>query len=513
MFWADELVKNIIKNRKSDGYLVTDEKTPSGRVHVGALEGVIYHNIIAEILKKNKKNSTFQYGFDDYDPMDSLPIYIPKEYKKYMGISLSEIPAPNGKGNFANYFADEFIEVINNLGVKPKIVYTSIMYKKGEFNQAIKIVLDKANIVREIYAKIANQDRPEDWLPIQMVCEKCHKIGTTRAYGWDGEKVAYECGENWVKYTQGCGYKGEKSPLNGNAKLPWKVEWAAKWFIWKSDIEGAGKDHMTKNGSHDMASEIAQQIYRIKIPESFRYEFFLVGGKKMSSSKGLGNSAMEVSEVLPAELLKYLIVRSNPKIQLNFNLDGKTISQLYNDFDRAHSHFIQDPNSDEAKIYEYSKITQEIPEYLMRFSKVVSLVQIVHINIEKEVEKEKGSKLTEADKKDLTNRIKFARIYLEKFASEDEKFEIQQEMPRVKISSSQKKLLKKIAQFMVSESEPEKIHNFIYEAGRELGLKPKETFEAIYQIFLNKTSGPKAGWFLANLDKKFVFNRIEKVLK
>ncbi|KKP89022.1 MAG: Lysine-tRNA ligase [Berkelbacteria bacterium GW2011_GWA2_35_9] len=513
MFWADELIKKIIKERKLDGYLVTDEKTPSGRVHVGALEGVLYHSTIARSLEKSGKKTVFQYGFDDYDPMDSLPIYIPKEYEKYMGIPLSEIPAPDGKGSFANYFADEFIEVINSLGIEPKIVYTSKMYKQGEFNQSIKIALNKANIVREIYKNIANQDRPYDWFPIQMICEKCHKIGTTRAYAWDGEKVSYECGENWVKYTQGCGHKGELSPLNGNSKLPWKVEWAAKWSIWKSDVEGAGKDHMTKNGSHDIASEIARQVYGIKTPEKFRYEFFLVGGKKMSSSKGLGNSAREVSEVLPAELLKYLIVRSNPKIQLNFNLDGKTISQLYNDFDRAHTQYITDPKSDEAKIYEYSKISQEVPEYLMRFSKIVSYIQISYLDIEKEAEKEKGSKLTEVDKKDLANRIKYARIYLEKFASEDEKFEIQKEIPKVKLNDSQKKLLEKIADLVARESEPEIIHNYIYETGKVLGLKPKETFETIYQIFLNKTSGPKAGWFLANLDKNFVFKRIKEASK
>lgn len=512
MFWADELADKIIKNRKSDCYIVTDEKTPSGRIHVGALEGVLYHSIISKVLGQAGKKTIFQYGFDDFDPMDSLPVYIPKEYEKYMGIPLSEIPAPEGEGSFADYFADEFIQVINLLGEKPKLVKTSKMYKNGEFNEAIKIALDKAEVVRKIYHEIANQERPKDWLPIQMVCERCQKIGTTRAYDWDGTEVSYECGENWVKYTKGCGHKGKRLPLNGNAKLPWKVEWAAKWFVWKSDIEGAGKDHMTKNGSHDMADKIAKEVYGIKTPESFRYEFFLVGGKKMSSSKGLGSSAKEVGEVLPPELLKYLIVRSNPNTQINFNLDGKTISLLYNDYDRAHSYYMNNPDSDEARVFEFSNVNNEIPEYLMRFSKVVSLVQISHVDVLAEAEKEKGSELTSNDKKVLAERMKFARIYLERFATNDEKFEIQKEMPKVNLSDDQVKLLNKITQFIEGEIDPEKLHNFIYETGKELGLKPKETFETIYQIFLNKTSGPKAGWFLANLDKDFVLKRLKEAI-
>ena len=515
MFWAEELAGRIINNRKQDSFLVTDEKTPSGRVHVGALEGVLYHGVIAKTLQKKGKKAVFQYGFDDFDPMDSLPVYVPKEFEKYMGIPLSKIPAPEGNGKFSDFFADEFIKVFNQLGIKPKIVYTSKMYKNGDFNEAIQIALDKAEIVRDIYKKIANQERPKDWLPIQMVCEKCGKIGTTRAYEWDKKKVSYSCDPDWVKYTQGCGYKGKRSPLNGNAKLPYKVEWAAKWFVWGSDVEGAGKDHMTKNGSHDMASEFAKKVFNITPPESFRYEFFLVDGKKMSSSKGLGSSAKEVSEALPPELLRFLIVKSNPNTQINFILDSPTIIKLFNDFDRAHKQYIEGSDTDEAKIFEYSLIEKDAPQYLMRFGKIVSLIQIPYLDIVVEAKKEKGSELTEQDQKELDKRIEYAKIYLQNFASEEEKFEIQKELPKIEVSDKQKELLGRIAKFMVSESEskPEKLHNFIYETGKELGLSPKETFETIYKIFLNKTSGPKAGWFLRALDKEFVLKRLKEAAK
>ena len=53
MFWADEIVEKIEKtfpDRKN--FIVRDEKTPSGRVHIGSLRGVVIHGIIAQALKE-----------------------------------------------------------------------------------------------------------------------------------------------------------------------------------------------------------------------------------------------------------------------------------------------------------------------------------------------------------------------------------------------------------------------------------------------------------------------------
>ena len=82
-------------------------------------------------------------------------------------------------------------------------------------------------------------------LPIIYVCEKCGKIGTTFAYAWDPEKevVKYRCSPDLVDWARGCGHEGEISPYDGNGKLPWKVEWAAKWPAIGVAYETAGKDY------------------------------------------------------------------------------------------------------------------------------------------------------------------------------------------------------------------------------------------------------------------------------
>src|SRR3972149_1936391 len=93
MFWADKIAEEIAKTKKPQ--IVDDAKTPSGRVHVGALRGVIIHDLVHRALKDAKVKSHFTYIIDDMDPMDDLPVYLSKaKYEKYMGAPLKYIPSP-----------------------------------------------------------------------------------------------------------------------------------------------------------------------------------------------------------------------------------------------------------------------------------------------------------------------------------------------------------------------------------------------------------------------------------
>ena len=105
MFWIDEIIKEIINRINKDSFIITDWTTPSGHAHIGALRGVIVHNCICQGLIDKNKQATFQYGFDDFDPMDGRPVYIDKSWDKYMGMSLSKVPAPD-------YYRDcQFLEL------------------------------------------------------------------------------------------------------------------------------------------------------------------------------------------------------------------------------------------------------------------------------------------------------------------------------------------------------------------------------------------------------------------
>jgi len=528
MFWADELVGRIKKEYKKkiksgQPLVVRDEKTASGRVHIGSLRGVAIHGIISEILMEAGIKNKFLYEINDFDQMDGLPAYLDrKKFKLYMGMPLCNIPSPDGKAkNYAEYFGGEFIEVIRETGFRPEFYRASDSYKQGRYNEAIRIAIENADKIREIYKKVSGSQKESQWLPVQMICEKCGKISTTRAYSFDGEKVEYECVPDAVSWAQGCGYKGKNSPFNGNAKLPWKVEWAAKFKILKVDVEGAGKDHSTRGGSRDIANAICKEVFNCEPPFNFPYEFFQIGGKKMSSSRGAGSSSREIADLLPPELLRLLLLGKDPRRVIDFIPDGDTIPILYDTYDKMAEAYFAGEENDYSRIFKTSHASREEKlkaRFLPRFSMLSFLVQMPHMDIYEEVEKMKGSALTGEDKEEVDYRAKYARAWLSKYAPEDYKYELQEsKVPQAakNFSPRQKEGLSKILEYIKSRDEldGQELHTEIHDIKREMGIKPRELFSAIYLSFLGKNHGPKVGWFLSVLDKKFLEKRLEEVIK
>ena len=212
----------------------------------------------------------------------------------------------------AHAYFGEFTDTFGMLGVEAGFYSMSRVYAEGRLDGTIDAFLRASPKVREIYRRRGGAQRPADWLPFQPVCERCGRIGTTYATDYDGETVAYRCSADVVQWASGCGARGRISPFGGNGKLPWKLEWAAKWKLFGVSIEGAGKDHMAASGSHEVSGDLARQVLGSNVPVAVPYEFFTLGGAKMSSSKGIGITASELARLLPPELLRYLVLRTQP---------------------------------------------------------------------------------------------------------------------------------------------------------------------------------------------------------
>lgn len=524
MYWADsisEKAKTLYKEKieANKTLIIRDEKTLSGRVHVGSLRGLAIHGIIEEVLKEQSISCRYLFEFNDFDPMDGLPASLDQEkFLPYMGKPLCDVPSPDSVAkNYAEYFGNEFAGVISELGFVPEYYRSSELYRSGKYNSIIKIVLENAPKIRKIYKKVSNSTKDDSWLPLSVVCEKCGKVGTTKATSFDGELVEYECGD-FVEWAKGCGHKGKVSPFNGNAKLPWKVEWAAKFSVLEVDIEGGGKDHSTKGGAREIADAISREVFNREPPLNIPYEFFNVGGKKMSSSKGAGSSSREVADLLPPHILRLLLIQKDPKRTIEFVPDGDTIPILFDTYDKIAKAYFDGVKDDFTRLFpfvhlskERTKITKRI---LPRFSEVAYLIQMPHIDIRKQIEAEEGRVLEKADLEELEMRKKYAEKWLTSYAPEDYKFEIQKELPDLvkNFSTMQKNALAKLLEYLESKKDldGQKLHTELHEIKTSLNIEPKELFGAIYLSILGKESGPKAGWFLSVLPREFLIKRLKE---
>lgn len=498
--------------------IIRDEKTVSGRVHVGSMRGVAIHGVIAEALSKRDIPHTFLYEFNDFDPMDDIPSYLPREvFEQHLGKPLKDVPWPDDRAkSFAEYFANDFKSVILDSGFKPTFYWGSELYTSGRMDGVIREALVHSREIGAIYKKVSGGERNEKWLPIAVVCPSCGKIATTDATDFDGETVQVICREKKVDYTKGCGFEGRVSPFGGNAKLPWKPEWAAKWKVNGVMVEGAGKDHSTKGGSRDVANHISEEVFTYPVPFDVPYEFFLVGGKKMSSSKGMGSSSREIADLLPPKLFRLALLSKEINQAFNFDPEGDTIPVLYDLFDKLAEGYTQNKEDDYAKLFEYIHGAKRLTEaYLPRFSQVAFIVQMPHMDLRHEVMLMKGSELNVSDVAELNERAEYAMHWLKTCAPEKFVFNLQQEFPLAakELSATQKKALAMLAAFIESSEDMpsgEEMHAKLHALKEEVPIAPAELFSAIYLSFLAKTSGPKAGWFLSVLEREFVLARLRE---
>lgn len=536
MFWADQIVEEFERvhglapeKAKDRKIILRDEKTASGRVHVGSLRGVIVHAIVTQALREKGYDAEFWFEINDADPMDGLPVYLDqKTFKPFMGKPLKDVPSPEpGHKNYARYFGDEFIEVIHKLSFRPNFYYASDMYAEGKYDHWIDLALEHPEEIRKIYKEISGSEKKDEWNPVQIVCENCGKVGTTTVTGSTGEAgkkiVTYRCELKKVKWAVGCGYEGKVSPYKGRGKLPWKAEWAAKFQIFPVDIEGAGKDHSAAGGAREISETIAKHIFKGTVPFDIPYEYFLFGGAKMSSSKGIGASAKEVSDIIPPQLLRFLMVRTRPNQTIDFSPEGDTIPRLYDRYDESAEVYFGrqtvEANEDVKRAYYFSRLEpKNIPDtYRPRFSWVAFLIQLPHFDFLKEVEKMKGSKLNDEDRKEAEERKYYAELWLKKYASENAKFEVQEKIPeKAKIlSADQRKFLNDLADLLGSTSwrTGEELHAQVHELRKKSPLEARDAFSAVYLALLGKDSGPQVGWFLEALDRAFVIRRFVELAK
>ena len=164
MFWAEQIADEVERRYKNrielqEPIVVRDEKTASGRVHVGSLRSASLHALVADVLQSRGHKVEFYFEINDYDPMDGIPSYLDESvYEKYMGHPLCNIPSPEpGYENFAELYGQEYVSVLDQVGFGATVYRASELYRSGQMNEQIKTALDNKDTIREIYKRVSKK--------------------------------------------------------------------------------------------------------------------------------------------------------------------------------------------------------------------------------------------------------------------------------------------------------------------------------------------------------------------
>jgi len=507
--WGDRIVDQILEKPLPDNhiYRIATGITPSGRIHIGNLREVVTADVIYRLLKEKGKQTELIYLADDYDPLRKVyPFLDPQKYQNFVGRPISEIPCPcDQHSNYAEHFLEPFFASMKQLKIELKILHCSELYKSGQYNEVITQALDARDEIAAILSQFTGKEIDEFWSPFVPICESCGIMTQTNVIEWNRQdkSVSYTC--------RHCNNSGTM-PIKGNGKLTWRIDWPARWNFLGIDIEPMGKDHGSKGGSYDTGKEIVRRVFQKNPPFPIIYEWIrLEGMGDMSSSKGNVIAIEDALKVAPPDILRYLIIKATPKQRINFD----PVKQLLAVFDEVDN---EKAKRRDPRAIELSRSGDFIPIGIP-FDHLINIVQIAAGDPEKvkSILQRGGYHIPDSAYEELKNRCTFALNWLEHFAPKDIRFSIAENMPQSvqSLSEGQRKVLGKLSAILKhmmaqgTDISAEEIHRSFYEAAKEeTELSVKEIFQAFYTALIDKTSGPRAGWFSKTIGVDFVQKRL-----
>ncbi|MCX7848006.1 MAG: lysine--tRNA ligase [bacterium] len=498
--WADRAVDQLLAERGSGPFLVASGISPSGRIHVGNLREVLTADIICRVLRERGLQARLIFVADDYDSLRKVyPFLDPQRYAPYVGAPLSEIPAPEGEGTYAEYFLRPFLASLERLKVSAECIRASHLYRSGALLPQILQALHARDTIAQILARITGKEIEPDWSPFMPQCSQCKSLLSTTLLAWDPNQqtVTYRCTPCALQETV---------PILGHGKLTWRVDWPARWAALRVDVEPFGKDHGGKGGSYDTGKEIVAQVFGFRAPFPLVYEWIrLKGMGDMSSSKGNVVAVDEVLEVIPPDVLRYFITRPAPKVSLALDLTDQMLT-LVDEVDDV-TKKQRDPRA-----VQLSQAGGFLPIGIP-FNHLVNVVQVAQGDLTrvKEILRRTGYSWTSDQA--LDDRCRYALRWLDRFAPDDVKFRVQPQLPHCarslppNIRAALTTLAAAIAQ---PAKTSEDFHRAFYDTAALHNLPVADLFRAFYLALIGKERGPRAGWFTEIIGPLFVAQRLRE---
>ncbi len=223
-------------------------------------------------------------------------------------------------------------------------------------------------------------------------------------------------------------------------------------------------------------------------------------------------TAVEFDDLLRPQLARFSMIRPHYRQHVDFDPAGDTIPLLYDEFDRgADAYFGRRDDPELSRTFHYSHSSPPPADVLrIGFSTVAHLCQMPSVDVWAEAERRKGSPLTAEDRIELEARLTDARRWLSKYAPDAQRFEVRQALPEsaAGLTEGQRRFLAALVPLVESGMDGDGLREAIHRLKGDHALSPREAFGAIYRVFLDRDSGPQAGWLLAALDRGFVVDRL-----
>ena len=508
--WPFVEAKKLLRERKSfiekKGKIVLQTGYgPSGLPHIGTFGEVARTSMIVNALNKitdiPKEIVTFS---DDMDGLRKIPENIPNSQKLEENLHkpLTSVPDPfdqySSFGEHNNEMLKKFLDEFNFIY---SFKSSTQLYKSGYFNETLKLILKNYKNIMNIIIPTIGKERQKTYSPFLPICPDSGKVLEIPVLEIDEKNSKIIFDNN--------GKKLEKSILDGNCKLQWKVDWAMRWYAIDVDFEMYGKDLIE---SAILSTKIIKLLGKAN-PSGFSYELFLdEKGEKISKSKGNGITIDQWLKYASPESLS-LFMYQNPKRakKLYKEIVPKAVDEYLDFIEKAKTQDDLQILMNPVWHVHNGKIPKE--NNIMSFSMLLNLVEASNSDSKdllwKFVKKYKAD-ISEKDQPIFDGLISYAIKYYIDVIKPNKKYKKPNKGEKLALQA-----LVKTLDECTDKMKPEDIQTKIYAVGKDNGYKEnlRDWFKLIYEVVFGDENGPRMGFFISffgtSETKELIKNKIK----
>ena len=519
--WLDRVASEMLEREKALGrstklLRVESGLGASGIPHIGSVGDAIRSYGVKLALETLGYRSELVAYADDLDGLRKVPAGFPDWLKDYIARPVTRIPDPfDCHKSFGAHTGGLLREALNDLSIPYTFMSGAEVYKSGLLNPQITKILDNAQLVGRMIKELTGQEKYLTVLPYTPICENCGRLYTTVVSSYDpvAQTVRYRCDSAEVGHSviKGCGHEGERKVTEGEGKLIWKSEFAARWAALDIRFEAYGKDIAESVKINDWISE---NVLRHPPPYHARYEMFQdKSGKKVSKSVGNVITIRDWLTYASPESVRLLMFK---RIVGARSISVDDVPVYMDEFDELEDHYFskkKDPNAmKEARLrglYEYTMLTH-VPHNPSVHAPYRLLAELGSAVPEDAVVEYVSKRLVTygvikgAASDDLVKRIRWAAAWARRKGAGL----VAEELPR--LTEKQRKAVLAFAASLPKAKTADEIQGAAFEAMRGNGLQAGEFFPAVYGILLGSEKGPRLGPYIIDVGTKATSERLEK---
>jgi lysyl-tRNA synthetase class 1 len=277
----------------------------------------------------------------------------------------------------------------------------------------------------------------------------------------------------------------------GHCKLQWKADWAMRWAALGVDYEMAGKDLID---SVRLSGRICRILGRQQ-PEGFNYELFLdENGEKISKSRGNGITIEEwLSYASPESLALYMYQSPRKAKRLYFDVIPRAVDEYV-------GHLAAYPKEEQAPklmnpvwhIHGGNPPEAELPISFALLLNLASASNSEDRDVLWGFIRRYTPDATPEGHPLLDELVGYAIRYFHDFVKPSKAYRAPSEKERAALTDLDARLAALPEKILAEE-----IQNEVYAVGKEHGFEPlRDWFQALYQVLLGQTQGPRFGSFV-----------------